>query len=396
MQHRPIEPPRVGGAHLAAQASAVVSQAMSWIDQAEAGGDPALLHFAARREAVVRSLREDGASADRIGHLASHLDDHLVRCSLREEIATLEAEVGALPAPWAWVVFGSDGRREQPMLLDQHNALVFDTSRLDLDAAATASEIFHRLATRVSERLRASGLPDAVGGFAAHRWCSTLAEWQRRFRHWLEEPYAEAMEHAQVFFDLRRVAGTLESGLQAHLATTDSHPEFLRLLAAMAVRRRPAVRRWRGLVRNGDGEVDLLEGGLRPLVALARVASLALASASAEGDPQSLSFCMDHGSNDCSTPHRLEMAGQLGLLPRQEADRLIEIYRSLADRILDLQLAATARGKAPAACQRPAELALHARRRLAADLRFLRLSQESLDRSVRRFLRAAASTGGLP
>lgn len=357
-------------------------------DVAEAGGDPARLHYAVRREAVARSLREDGASADRIGRIASHLDDHLARCCLRAEIETLEAESGPLPAPWAWVVFGSDGRREQPILLDQHNALVFDASQLDTDAAATASETFHRLATRVSERLRTSGLPDAVGGFAAHRWCSSLTEWQRRFRHWLEEPDAEALEHAQVFFDLRRVAGTLDIGLPESLATTGSHPDFLRLLTAMAVRRRPAVRRWRGLVRNVDGEVDLIEGGLRPLVALARVTGLTLAGVPCSGEPQDL--------NECSTPRRLEASAERGLLPREDAERLIEIYRSLADRILDLHLAALAKGKSPSACLRPAELSHQARCRLAADLRFVRHKQAVLYTRVRRFLRAADSAGSAP
>ena len=341
-----------------------------------AGDRATVTDYVVHRNQAVRSLRLGGVAADRIGRIASHLDDHLVRRCLRDEIETIESESGPLPTDWAWVAFGSDGRREQPVLVDQHNALVFDLSPLDTDAAASASEIFHLLAARVSERLRVAGWPEPDGGFVARRWCTGLAEWRRRFHHWLEEPDAETLEHAQVFFDLRRVMGPLDVGLGVTLTADDGAPvepstDFLHLLSAMAVRRRPAVGRWRGLTQNGSGGVDLMAGGLRPLVALTRVLGVCLGLAGSADWPT-------------STTDRLEAAGQVGLLPRAEAERLAELYEYLADRCLDLHL------HTHSATIRPVDLGRHERRRLTSGLRFLRRQQRALDGHVRRYLRAAS------
>lgn len=339
------------------------------IESVEQAGD-----YGALRDRAVRSLRLGGVAAERIGRIASYLDDHLVRRILRSEIAELVAASGPLPAPWVWVAFGSDGRREQPVALDQHNALVFDPSGLDLEAAARASDLYHRLAARVSGRLLDCGLPASRGGFVAERWCATLAEWRRRFLHWLEEPDAESLEHAQIFFDLRGVDGDLDAeSLAGAVVEAAQRPEFLRLMAAMAERRRPAVGRWRGLSKNGEGEVDLVEGGLRPLVALARVVALA---AGAPVPPT-------------STLDRLEIAAEAGLLPRPAADQLIETYHLLSDLILDRQLAAP--GDALAAARvRPGALGKYRRKRLEKALRFLRKQQSGLAATVAK----AASDAG--
>ena len=346
-----------------------------------AGERAPVTDYVLHRNEAVRSLRLGGVAADRIGRIASHLDDHLVRRCLRDEIETIESESGPLPVDWAWMAFGSDGRREQPVLMDQHNALVFDLSHLDTDAAASASEIFHRLAARASERLRVAGWPEPEGGFVARRWCTGLAEWRRRFHHWLEEPDAEALEHAQVFFDLRHVMGPLDVELGATLTADDGapvepSPDFLRLLSAMAARRRPAVGRWRGLTQNGEDGVDLTEGGLRPLVALARVLGVCLG----------MTGLGRTGFVDwpTSTHERLNAAGRSGLLPRGDADRLMELHESLADRCLDLQL------HARSVPLRPGDLSRHERRRLISDLRFLRRQQRALDGNVRKYLRSTS------
>ncbi|MDA8018384.1 MAG: DUF294 nucleotidyltransferase-like domain-containing protein [Thermoanaerobaculia bacterium] len=339
--------------------------------------------YVKHREDAVRSLRSGGVAADRIGRIVSHLDDHLVRRCLRAEVEILESESGPLPADWAWVAFGSDGRREQPVLLDQHNALIFDVRGLGADEAVVASEIFHRLATRVSERLLAAGWPEPDSGFVARRWCTHLDEWQRRFRHWLEEPDPESLEHAQVFFDLRRVAGPLEVGLASMVHSVESASDFLRLMAVLATRRRPAVGRWRGLTRDGNGAIDLQSGGLRPLVALARVAGICVGLTEPARWP-------------ISTLERLRAAERRGLLSQADVGRLQEIYSTLSDRCLDLLLASTGGAPAgrPVASMRPSDLTRTQRSRLASDLRFVRRQQRALETSIRRWKRAVVQPRG--
>ena len=135
-----------------------------------------------------------------IARLVARLNDALMRTLLR----WAEADLGPPPAPYAWIVFGSEGRMEQTLLTDQDNALVYAEDGKD------HADWYRALAERVNADLEAAGFPRCPGGYMARSWNGPLSEWLARFEGWIEVPTPKALLVASIFFDFRRVGGALD------------------------------------------------------------------------------------------------------------------------------------------------------------------------------------------
>src|SRR6266545_2018517 len=79
------------------------------------------------------ALLAGGLDATVIAQLVSRLSDAL----LPRLLGWAEADLGEAPTPWAWIVFGSEGRREQTLLTDQDNALAYADAGEDQDRKST-------------------------------------------------------------------------------------------------------------------------------------------------------------------------------------------------------------------------------------------------------------------
>ena len=288
------------------------------VEKAEDRG--ALAGYAAEVAGVVRHLVATGVGAPSVGRVVSALNDTLVRTLVR----LAERDLGPAPAPWAWMVLGSEGRLEQTMLTDQDNALVFAAeAAADEDAAAW----FQSLAGHVVDGLVQSGFPPCPGGYMATNWNLSLPAFEDRFRDWMADPDPDALLEAAIFFDFRRVAGPLD--LEPLEAVLDQAPQaelFLTHLAASVSSMRPPVGAFRRIVVK-DGAVDLKRGAIGPVVALARTYGLAA------------------GGRARATLDRLEAAVEAGVLSREGAENLSEAFRFILDLRLSAQLDELAEGR---------------------------------------------------
>src|SRR6266511_4137915 len=144
------------------------------------------------------ALLAGGLDATVIAQLVSRLSDAL----LARILGWAEADLGEAPTPWAWLVFGSEGRREQTLLTDQDNALVY------ADAGADHRAFFQAFAERVNADLEAAGYPRCQAGHMARLSHGTLSEWTRRYNACIDErrPHAAAL-----LFDFRKVGGALDA-----------------------------------------------------------------------------------------------------------------------------------------------------------------------------------------
>lgn len=116
----------------------------------ERHGDTAqLADFAEEQAAMVERLATGGLEASRIGRIAASVNDALVGRLLRLG----ERELGEPPCPYAWMVFGSEGRFEQTLLTDQDNALVYR------DDTPAAKVYFEKLAARTVHALLELSFP---------------------------------------------------------------------------------------------------------------------------------------------------------------------------------------------------------------------------------------------
>jgi CBS domain-containing protein len=318
---------------------------VSKIEHAEA-----LQGYAQEVAATVESLFHSGLEVTRIGQMIANLNDALIKRLL----LMAEEELGPPPTPYAWHVFGSEGRMEQTLLTDQDNALAY---RADTPEAKT---YFHTLAKRVVNGLITAGFPPCDGGYMATRWQYPLAHWTRLFSQWVLKPEPRALLEAAIFFDFRVVHGSLPlDPLNAIMLKSDQHKIFLAQLARAALEFRPPL----GLfhrIQTTAGGVDLKRDGLAPIVGLARLYALAADSLAR------------------STTERLAAAEQASVIGPEEAETLREAFGFLLRLRLREQLRAIRAGEQSSNRVRLDILSPVERRHLKEVFAAIRHSQEAV------------------
>jgi CBS domain-containing protein len=298
---------------------------------------------------MTAALLAGGLDVTVIAGFVARLNDTL----LRRLLGWAEAELGAPPAPYAWIAFGSEGRMEQTLLTDQDNALVF------ADRGAPQRAWFEALAERVNSDLEAAGFPDCPGGYMARRWSGTLSEWVTRFHDWIDAPTPQALLQSSIFFDFRRVGGQLElDPLEELIATSVGKPAFLRFLARTALAFRPPQALLLRL-RGSSSTFDLKAQGISPIVFLARC------------------YGLEAGVQARNTLARLEAAVRAGHMAEDNWVLVGDAYKFLLGLRLRLQLRAVARGDTPTNKASLAELTALERTRLKEAFRAVRSWQQS-------------------
>jgi CBS domain-containing protein len=252
---------------------------------------------------MASSLLSGGLEATTVAGFVARLNDAL----LRKLAAWAEAELGPPPAPWAWLLFGSEGRMEQTLLTDQDNALAF------ADAGGAARSWYQAFADRVGHDLEAAGFPRCPGGRMASRWLGSLSEWRERIAEGIERRPLQA----GIFFDYRRGAGALDlAPLDAALSRARTERLFVRRLAKGALAFAPRTR----LLLRDSSRVDLKQQGIAPIVYLARC------------------YAIEVGSTARATLDRLDAARDAGLMGEETHADVTEAYRFLLGLRLRVQL----------------------------------------------------------
>ncbi|MEO8196134.1 MAG: DUF294 nucleotidyltransferase-like domain-containing protein [Thermoanaerobaculia bacterium] len=259
----------------------------------------ALAHYADDVASMVDSLHRSRVEPTDIGRMVAALNDalvsHLIELALRE--------LGEAPCPFAWIVFGSEGRQEQSFLTDQDNALIYEPSSPE-DGA-----YFARFAERIVADLVRVGFPLCAGGFMATHWCDPLEVWKERFRVWIESPEPGALMKAANFFDLRKVHGALDlEPLERIIEGAGARQLFIAHLARAAMEMRPPLGLWHRIRESAEG-IDLKAGALMPVVGLARV------------------FALEAGEREGSTLRRLQAGVRGGALSEEGGELLAEAFR---------------------------------------------------------------------
>jgi CBS domain-containing protein len=286
----------------------------------ERSEDPSqLAGYSQRLSGIIESMVASGLDAGQIGRVVATLNDAVVVRLLR----AAETDLGPPPCRYAWIVFGSEGRREQAMLTDQDNAIIY------ADESDGAANYFSSLADQVVRGLTEIGFPRCVGGFMATNWCRPLAAWVDLFQGWIREPRPEALLEAANFFDFRAVHGGLSlSPLDEVVAGAHSNRVFLAHLVKAALRFRPPLGLFR-TIKEEDGGVDVKKGGIMPIVSMART------------------YGLEAASRARGTLERLEAARAAEILSDEGAELLSESFRYLFRLRLDHQLVTRRHGGHP-------------------------------------------------
>jgi CBS domain-containing protein len=299
-------------------------------DDISAAADADALGAAYRRVSqIAHALRAEGMRAIEIAEVISAaLRDLSGRAVALAEAAMLAGGRPSAPAPWAFLVLGSAGRGESLLAADQDNALVYGGGEDD-----AADLWFAELGARSADILNAAGLVYCAGGvMAKNRACRhSFQGWTQEIDRWVDERKPIDLLNADIFYDFRSVHGDqrLAGELRMYAARAAQAPAFLMRLAHMLDAASPALTPILGRFRHRDGRVDLKRGGLRSLVAAARILALRI------------------GAPALSTSARLAAASEAGLLVPDDLVLFCDAAERLLHLILEQQLVDIESGRPP-------------------------------------------------
>lgn len=185
------------------------------------------------------------------------------------------------PVRFVWMNIGSQGRKEQLLLTDQDNALVFE------DVPAEQYEIvkkyFLELGERVTYMLNKVGYEYCPHKLMASNpdWCKSLTDWVNQYNTWINSPAEKAVELSTVFFDFDFVYGVPhieDTLLEAIRKSINRNKKFFAYLAADTLKNPAPLGFFRQFLVESDGEhkdsFDIKSRALEPLSDAARLLSL--------------------------------------------------------------------------------------------------------------------------
>jgi len=236
----------------------------SEISNAKSSGDLLKTFLNCRRMAV--SMIFGKADPYSISSFISSVADEICRKVLMLCIEVL----GEPPCRFAFLQTGSAGRREQTLLTDQDNCILFENC--EGEKLKVANDYFLSLGRNVNAMLAESGFLLCKGNNMAgnQRWCQPLSVWKKYFSDWINNPGPDELLTVSIFFDFRfcygdsELADELSNYVRKDLKTNDI---FFHHMAAAWTQFTPSLH------NSPEGKTDI-KRILMPLTGIIRLYSL--------------------------------------------------------------------------------------------------------------------------
>ena len=182
---------------------------------------------------------------------------------------------------FSWLALGSQGRREQLLITDQDNALVFeDVSTEDF---TETKNYFLSLAKKINSKLHIIGYENCPADMMGSnpKWCLSLTQWKEQFKSWITKPSNDAIMLCTIFFDYSLTYGDeklLNEMSSSIFKSIKEYEIFLNFLAKNALLNPPPIGFFRQFLVEHDGEhkdqFDLKSRTLMPLIDAGRLLTL--------------------------------------------------------------------------------------------------------------------------
>jgi CBS domain-containing protein len=227
---------------------------------------------------IIGLLLEEGAKAGNITKAITEINDRLIKKVL--EIG--ERKYGQPPVPYCWIVFGSEGRREQTFRTDQDNAIIYADPATPEEEKDIRS-YFSDFTSSIRGSLAEIGFPPCPAGYMASNpmWCQPLRVWKRYFSSWINEPVPDAVLKTLILFDFRPLYGKFSLSEELRNSFMPGMPDqgiFLGHMANIIVKNTPPIGFLRSFVVEKSGEhkdeLNLKVRGIAPLVDAVRLFAL--------------------------------------------------------------------------------------------------------------------------
>jgi CBS domain-containing protein len=262
---------------------------------------------------LVKSLLDSGARGRHVNKLITEISDAI----LKKVIEFALAEMGEPPARFAFMILGSEGRKEQTLKTDQDNAIVFEDVKPEL--FEDVQSYFLKLGEKVCGWLDEVGYTYCEFDIMAKNpvWCQPLKQWQKYFWGWIRDAEPIDLLKSSIFFDFRFGYGDerLVEDLRRYLfATLSGWMGFFRHLAENALEFKPPLDFFGkiSLVSKGEHQntVDI-KSAMMLIVDFTRI------------------YALYHKVDATNTLDRLQELLRRGVIKKQDHDDLAYVYSFL-------------------------------------------------------------------
>jgi CBS domain-containing protein len=237
-----------------------------------------LKHVREKLTDLIQSSIDKNIPVSHISNIVAEINIAIIRRAI--ELAVEKIGVSP-PARFVWMNLGSQGRKEQLLLTDQDNALVFED--VEPEIYYEVKNYFLDLAERVNFMLNKVGYEFSPYNIIASNslWCKSATDWINQYNSWIKTPAEKELELSTIFFDFDFVYGvpeiedTLIETIQQGIT---KNKKFFAYLAADTLRNPPPLGFFRQFLVESDGEhkdsFNIKNRAIEPLGDAARVLAL--------------------------------------------------------------------------------------------------------------------------
>jgi signal-transduction protein with cAMP-binding, CBS, and nucleotidyltransferase domain len=264
---------------------------------------------------LVKILLESGSRVRNITYLISTITDAITHRLVEFAIE----EMGDPPAEFAFLALGSEGRREQTLVTDQDNAIVFED--VPNEKFAEVNRYFLYFGKKINLWLDKIGYQYCQGEVMAGnpQWCQPISRWKKYFSDWINQKSQDGVLGVAVFFDFRIVYGSEKytDELRKHInKIIDGKNLFFKLLASEVSKYNipTDIFKENGL-ENGPGPAESfnIKNAISPLVDFIRV------------------YSIQHHVGESNSLLRLEKMLRKNIIPEEEYHEIENIYSRMME-----------------------------------------------------------------
>jgi CBS domain-containing protein len=273
---------------------------------------------------VTELLFKEGVKAVNILRIITELHDRL----LQKIIELCIGEIGDPPSPFAFFVYGSEGRREETFKTVFGCAMVYEDNKTPANKREM-EEFCKKLLVYLQQTLKKCVLPL----FDTHPFGDHISiygdctDWQQRVVHALRSKDADLIATAKKFLDLRSIYGDkmiVKSLRESLFSQIRSNYQYKSVITAYDPGEKSLVGFFRQFIVDESGtqseKLDIKEKGIRQIAGAVRALAIA------------------HNLHETSTIERLDVLHRRGLIPDEIKNDANSAFEFLLHLLLQAQL----------------------------------------------------------
>ena len=258
----------------------------------------------------VLHLLNRGVKTEIINQLITNVSDVI----FQKVVAIVIQQMGDPPAKFVYMILGSEGRKEQTLVTDQDNAIIYE-DKIDKQREQVR-KYFLEMSKKVSYHLDSIGFAYCKGNLMAKnpKWTHSLSHWKQNYETWINLSEPEDVMHTSAFFDCRMVYGeeSIFNELQKYLCYKLDRPlsRFLHHMTDQALKYEPPLTFLNNIktFSQNNQKVFNIKKVMMPIVDLVRM------------------YALRHGIFKTNTGERLNALKEQGIFSQDEYRELFQSY----------------------------------------------------------------------